>query len=117
MQVGLIAASEIRISDKYPVIAYRMSRVPAVWRYAGRAVGADRDMLVSLLLDRPNMEDEMLSSASLRRGHPAVRRPRGCWWACIGHEVFRDPAGLTMACSGPVAGHHLFFSVLAAAGR
>jgi hypothetical protein len=39
------------------------------------------------------------------------------WWACMGHEVFRDPAGLTMACGGPAAGHHFFFSVLAAAGR
>jgi len=30
-----------------------MSQVPAVWRYAGSAVGADRDMLVSLQLVRP----------------------------------------------------------------
>jgi hypothetical protein len=51
MQVGLIADAEIPISDKYQQsIACRMSRVPAVWRYAGRAVGADRDMLVSLPL-------------------------------------------------------------------
>jgi hypothetical protein len=54
MQVGLIADAEIRISDKYPAVN-RLSdvRVPAVWRYAARAVGADRDMLVSLLFVRP----------------------------------------------------------------
>ncbi len=40
MQVGLIADAEIRNSDKYPAgNAYRMSRVPAVWRYAASAVG------------------------------------------------------------------------------
>jgi hypothetical protein len=35
MQVGLIADAEIRHSDKYPAVnRLRISRVPAVWRYA-----------------------------------------------------------------------------------
>jgi hypothetical protein len=41
-----------RASDEPPV-AHRMPRVPAVWRYAERVVGTERDMLVGLLLVRP----------------------------------------------------------------
>lgn len=34
MQVGLVADAELRVSDKFQQsIAYRMSLVPAVWRY------------------------------------------------------------------------------------
>jgi hypothetical protein len=41
----------------------------------------------------------------------------GFMWDWIGREGFRDPARLAMACGEPAAGHHSFFSVLAAAGR
>ena len=50
MRVGIMADAEDRNSDKYPAVnRLQISRVPAVWRYAARAVGPTANMMVGLL--------------------------------------------------------------------